>query len=340
MRRRVTQRDIAEAVGVSHVAVSHVLHNPSGTRTKIGADTKAEILRVAQQMGYQPRAVTTHNIAIVVEPQSLWHDLTTNILMAADERLRQLGYRMSVSTLGLDNLQEAEKLFTPKAVDGVIFTEWCSLRASYFSSLQVPWILLADVDHLDGIVDQVALDTEQTAYEVTGFLIAKGHGRICILTGRAGIGYHDRFERGVQQAFKKAKLPGAGLIVVHDDEERGGMDMEEILLPLMRSKKPPTALIASSPGGALVALNRLQRNGYRVPQDVSLVSLIDSPRLLTLRPYITATTAIGAKTVQRAVERLIEKVNYPDSPPQRVLVSGEIIERESVCNKGIRTTSA
>jgi DNA-binding LacI/PurR family transcriptional regulator len=325
----VTQRDIAEAVGVSHVTVSHVLHRSQ--RSRVSAEMQRRIQRVAAEMGYTPRAVTTHTIAVAADPTSLWWDATANILTYADEVIREHGYRMAVSTLDATSMKTAPTLFYQKTVDGVIFTEWYARAARHFHALCVPWLLLADADEpgLEGHVHQVGTDTVGTARTVTERLLREGHERFCILLGPISVGYHQRLMRGVLQALGNAGLPLDNVSVIRNDEEER-IEMEDALLPLLQSTHPPTAIITGSPGGAMVILNRLQRNGYRVPEQVSVISLTDSPRLTALRPAVTATTATGRKEVRLAVEALIEQIKRPQTAPQRALMMGEIIERDSV----------
>ena len=47
---RVTLRDIARRAGVSHMTVSRALRNEGS----ISAERRAEIMRIAREMGYEP----------------------------------------------------------------------------------------------------------------------------------------------------------------------------------------------------------------------------------------------------------------------------------------------
>jgi LacI family transcriptional regulator len=290
-----------------------------------------KIRRVAAEMGYTPRAITTHTVAVVVDAFALWSDVTANFLVSADAALRQHGYHMAVSTLGVANMKDAPKLFTSKSVDGVLFTEWCPQAARHYKALTVPWLLLADADEpeLEGHVHQVGVDTAGTAKQLTNHLINLGHQHFCVLTGAITVGNHHRVMQGVLQALGAAGLPLDNASVITNNDSTG-IELEDSLLPLLEGAQPPTAIIAGSPGGALVALNRLQRNGYRVPEDVSVVSVIDGLRLTALRPAITATTATRNEQVPLAVERLIKLIKQPNLAPERLFLQGEIIERDSV----------
>jgi LacI family transcriptional regulator len=325
---RVTQQDIADAVGVSHVTVSHVLHR--SRRSRVSAETQQQILRVAAEMGYTPRDVTTHTVALVIGADDLRSEVTSSILADADTLLRKHGFRMTVSTLDVASIGQAKNFLNQKTVDGVIFTDWYGKASRRLLPLPVPWVLLADADDVGAGVDQVAADTVQTASMVTEYLLARGHKQLCLFTGRAGIGFHERARRGILKALYEVGLPPSCMMAIHDDPPRTP-DFEEVLVPLLKkSGHPPTAVVTTSFGGAMVAMNRLQRCGFRVPADVSIVSLTDSPRLEALRPAVTSTTAVGFDVVRLAVERLIQKIRQPETIPRRLLVPSEMIERESV----------
>jgi DNA-binding LacI/PurR family transcriptional regulator len=196
--------------------------------------------------------------------------------------------------------------------------------------LPVPWVLLADADDVGSGVDQVAADTVQTARMVTEYLLERGHRQLCLFTGRSGIGFHDRAKRGILEALCQAGLSSANLSVNQDEGPRSP-DFEEEIIPLLKqSKHSPTAVITISFGGAMVVMNRLHRCGFRIPEDVSVISLTDSPRLKALRPAVTSTTAVGFDVVRLAVERLIQQICQPETIPHRLLVPSEMIERESV----------
>jgi LacI family transcriptional regulator len=107
-------------------------------------------------------------------------------------------------------------------------------------------------------------------------------------------------------------------------------EIHEPLVTIMKRRDAPTAIIVITPGQAITTLHALSTAGFRVPADVSVVSVIDNDRFRALPPVLTVTDAVGPAFVELAVKRLIEKINNPDSPPQQTLVAGNVIERESV----------
>ena len=327
---RITQRQIAEIVGVSNVTVSHVLHKPHNAR--ISLEKQQEIIRVAQQMGYQPRSVTTHTIGFVIESGEIHLDATENEIVFAHEILKEHGYRMLFVMMDQERPESLREVLNQKTVDGVLFNCWCNGKVKNLLPDEVPWVLLSEDEGVGDDVDQVSTDTVKVAMNTTRHLIECGHRRICLVAGSAGIGYHERLKRGMAQAMKAAGLPAnhASVIEVYRNDEIGAS-----LVKLMTGVNPPSAIMAASAGKAAVVLNRLLYAGYCVPRDVSLVSFGDSHRLTPLSPSISANTVFDRDVIAHSVERLILRIKSPATPPEKVLLTGQYIERESVAVQAI-----
>lgn len=98
MRKDITIRDIAEAAGVSHAAVSRVLNGrPIGIR--VSSTTSARILAIARQSGYRPNRIardmalrreTTLGLVLA----SGGDDISDEYLPAMDAVLAAAGYRL------------------------------------------------------------------------------------------------------------------------------------------------------------------------------------------------------------------------------------------------------
>ena len=175
------------------------------------------------------------------------------------------------------------------------------------------------------------MDTVKTAAKLTRYLCDRGHERICLITGEVRIGFHERLQRGLYQGLSEMGLPLDNATVIATESRK--QERDEIgrkLLGDRKKRNAPTAVLTSNLGGAMVVLNQLQRAGYSVPEDMSIVCCTDNPRLEALQPSITATTATGRETAEKAVMRLIQRIKHPETAPGRVLIPGEIIERESV----------
>lgn len=319
-------------MGISRTLVTKALHHSNGVR--VGAQTRDEIWRMAEQMGYRPRGVTTHNIGYVVPVGALRIEAETALLMQAEHALRTQGYRLTLANIDLDDLQPLHNVLNPKTVDGVIFMRWCNGGVREIMPPEVPFVVSSDEDGIGADIDLVTMDTVQSLENLTHYLLRLGHQRFCMTLGANAIGYHARLKRGVLHALAAAGLPEKNLQIIELQPSRStaretNEDIAGRLLAVMRQPQPPTAVIATSPNQAIPALYALRGAGYEVPGDVSVVSALDSPHFRAYAPWLTATTMEGPEVAWRAVERLIEKIHQPQSSSRHVLVAGEVIPRES-----------
>jgi DNA-binding LacI/PurR family transcriptional regulator len=328
---RVTHQKIADDLGVSRAAVTQALH---GTRnSNLRPELRREVQRAARRLGYQPRNRTTHTIAYVMQMESIRLAGESRMLMLADQALREAGYRLMIASVHNDSVESLRETLNPKMVDGVLLTRWFGGKVKKLLSPEVPWVLTSDENGIGSHVNMVTVDTLQAAESLTRYLMGFGHERICLVTGSRGSGFHERQKAGVCTALAQAELPVTNLQMV---EVRYDHEIAVQLRPILKSNAPPTAIIGASAEKTLTILNLLCHDGFRVPDDISVVSLVDSELLEPVIPPVTTTT-FGDEAAKQAVQRLVELIEDPDSAPRQTLVPARMIERQSVAP--VRKTS-
>lgn len=323
-RGRITHQDIADYLGVSRVAVTQALHQTR--KTTLSPALQARILEAARELNYRPSNVATYTIGFVSNMHSFALAGEGQYLMAMDEALRESGYRIALANVRDGDLEPLRKILTPKTVDGVIFSRWFEGRVRDLLPPEVPWIVTSEEDDISDDVDQVSMDTVATAQLITRHLLELGHRRLALVTGLGERHYHGHIKQGVQAAIENSRTGAqlSSVIAVAQDWE-----MREPFLKMLNARHKPTAIIAISPEKTIAVLNLLQGTGHRVPEDVSVVSFLDSRLFEPLMPRITATTA-GANTVKIAARHLLDKIQDPLRPARKILLPGEMIVRESV----------
>lgn len=324
-RNRITHQDIADHLGVSRVAVTQALHQTR--KTTLSPELQARIIEAARELNYRPSNVATYTIGYVGNMNSFALAGEGQYLMALDEVMRESGYRIALANVRDNDLEPLRKLLTPKTVDGVIFSRWFDGRVRDLLPPEVPWIVTSEEDGISDDVDQVSMDTVATAQLITRYLLEYGHRRLALVTGLGERHYHGHIKQGMLKAIRHSCTDAelSWVIAVKEDRE-----IREPFLQMLNSSHKPTAVVAISPEKTVAVLNLLQATGHRVPEDVSVVSFLDSRLFEPLTPRITATTA-GGNTVQVAAQHLLEKIRDPLRPARKILLPGEMIVRESVC---------
>lgn len=328
-RSSTTIFDIAEEAGVSASTVSRVLNNSM----PVDPAKKAAVLKAVKSLNYKPNLAAqelgrgrTMTIGILV-PQSASIFYNT-IVDGIEQSLQKTPYRSLVASSNFDPEEERKllDLLVARKVDGII-TLWNQLDENYLLEIAKDIPLISIGRQLNGLEKQCLLvSNELGAYQVTKYLIERGHTRIAHITGALRV--PDSLQRldGYKQALHEAGLePDPQLIVEGNFEEQSGLFGVGVLFA--RGVRF-TALFAGNDMMAMGARLGFYRHGLRVPDDVSLVGFDDQPgSSYTIPPLTTVRqpmTEMGTAAAQ-AVLDLIEG-QEPDLP----ILTTELLIRESV----------
>lgn len=321
---RITHQKIAEDLGVSRTAVTQALHG--SRRSNLSPGLRLEVLEAARRLGYRPHNRTTHTIAYVMQFENMKLAGEQRQLVLTGQAVREAGYRLNLVSVHDGDVESLQEALTPDAVDGVLFTRWFSGKVQKLMSPEVPWVLASDEEGVGDDVNVVTVDTLQATETLTQYLLSYGHERICLVTGRGGPGFHERQKAGARMAPARRALPVGGLQTIEVEHDH---EIASLLRPIMQSASPPTAIIGATAEKTLTILNLLCHDGFRVPHDVSVVSLADSDLLEPIIPSVTTTT-FSDEAARQAVRRLVEIIDDPHTAPRQVLVPAQIVERQSV----------
>ncbi len=190
----------------------------------------------------------------------------------------------------------------------------------YFQDERVPSI---DIDHYTG------------SYDMTSFLLKIGHRRIMIfnLEDPAGTTENQRLE-GYKQAFTQMGIPIDDSLIVREPLGEEWFNWPEILRKALTLK--PTAILLPNHGRVAHAVEIIKREGFRIPEDISLVIFDDDPTLLRIDPPISAVRQPLDEMGRLAME-LIMKVGTSQTPiPSHTRLQTEFVVRNSIISPNDR----
>src|SRR3712207_4759442 len=140
----------------------------------------------------------------------------------------------------------------------------------------------------------VTADNLQGARLGVEHLLALGHTRIGMITGRSDLVSAQQREQGFREA-----IAAAGLTVDETLVRSGGIDPElarDAARELLSLSAPPTAIFAANDLSALVTLQVAAELGLEVPRQLSVVGFDDIPESAVADPPLT--------TVQQPIRRM------------------------------------
>lgn len=179
-----------------------------------------------------------------------------------------------------------------------------------------------------GRANEIRIDDDLAAYEMTNFLIRRSHTRIGFIKGHPNQTVSQRCFEGHLRALGDAALEqredmvAQGLFTYRSGEEPG--------LQLLSAQKRPTAIFASNDDMAAGVLSAAGRLGLSVPADLSVVGFDNSPIALTIWPKLTTLAQPVAKMAAEAVYTVIRAHKDKSEPFETILMAHELIERDSV----------
>ncbi|MDP4179794.1 MAG: LacI family DNA-binding transcriptional regulator [Bacillota bacterium] len=348
MPGKVSMEDIAEKLGITKNTVSLVFRNMPGISEK----TRKSVLDTAKQLGYkykrdsrsyEVRKPGLNNICLLQSKST--YDTTgffafIQLGIEAEAKKNNLNLILHVYDDGNENF-EIPRCITEGIVAGVITIGRVSRNtAKILKSLDMPMVM---VDHYydDILVDYVLSDNLSGGYNATEYLINHGHKSLGFSGEiKAAISFYDRY-LGFMKAHEANNIEFDPRLSI-TDKCIGVLINESFEDAVNEIKKLPTmpsAFFCCNDYEAISIMKILNSLGYLIPSDISIFGFdnIDSshsttPRLSTLN---VQKELMGSK----AVQRLIERINNPKGPKEKILLSTEIIERQSVKNIKYHTKS-
>ena len=336
MKNGVKMLDIATKLGVSVVTVSNALAGRDG----VSEQMRKRICETAEKMGYKPsntksekRRMTipkiSKNVGILTSERfvgargTFYWELTASI----SNQLSQ----MNVCTVYECVTAESERdgilpnMIIDGKVDGVIVIG--QVHRSYIECLSKLTIPLIFVDFYDNRykIDSVISDSFNGGYMLTDYLVSKGHRRIGFFgTLNATSSINDRY-LGYIKCIMENELDFRIEWIIGDRNEKGILN-EKIDFP----DDMPTAFVCNCDETAFRVISALKSKGVRVPDDISVVGYDNYTVSSICIPTITTVEVDLAKMAEVSVGIMAKKLADPTYTEGRRIISGRLIEKESV----------
>jgi DNA-binding LacI/PurR family transcriptional regulator len=303
-----TLMDVAERAGVSKSTVSNVIR---GT-TMVAEETRARVERAIAETGYHPNAIarslkarTSSAIGIVVP--DLTNPFYAQLAVGVERAANALGY--AVLTANTECLPETEeqaaRAWIERRVDGVIIggMALASTLPKILLDRDVP-VVLASLGEFDdprlGVIDH---DDAAAMESIVAHLYDLGHRRLAFVSDHLREHAGERRYLGFKAALKKRRL----VPIAIDDGA--------------------TAVVAHNDLQAIATMDRLERRGLKVPDDVSVVGFDDIPLAGHSRIQLTTVRSDAVEMSRRAVDLVTKAARANRTVSHREFLDVQLIVR-------------
>ena len=253
MAKAVKLADIAGQLGVSTVTVSKALSGQKG----VSEELREKIKTLADEMGYkQPsarrreHAVKSYNIGVLIAER--WLDKYDSFYLQMYQQVatravaKECFTLMEVVSAQMEAACEMPKLVQEQKADGLII-----------------------IGRLTGDTDAVISDSYYGAYRMTNYLFDMGHREIAYVGTLLATGsITDRYLGYTKSLMEHGVAVREDWTIPDRDIQTGEIDTDRLMqLP----QEMPTAFVCNCDLTASYLIRKLHEQGYRVPEDISVV---------------------------------------------------------------------
>ena len=335
MVKSVKLADIAAELNVSIVTASKALSGQKG----VSEELRKRIKELADEMGYVPvhsaqkNRNKSYTIGIIslesyfAKFASFYWKMYQEV---ATKAVRKNCFTMlEVISAAAEEALEPPKLFEEERVDGIVIIgkpkkEYLKMLYQY---KRIPMVFLDFYDD-ELICDSVVSASYVGSYQMTHYLIEKGHKKIAYVgTLMYTESITDRYF-GYCKALMESNIDIRKDWVIPDREMSNGIIGMDYVFQLPHEM--PTAFVCNNDVTAYALIQTLERAGYRVPEDVSVVGY-DNYLYPEFGDSKITTYAVDmgqmARIAMHCLVKKIENILYNESIHT---VPGRIIIRDTV----------
>ncbi len=342
----ITQKEIAEMCGVSTSTISNILNG----KLKVSDATRQKVLDVVKQTGYQPnyfaqgmRKQKTNIIGIITE--DLIQFSSPPIIERIMAYCEDMNYRTILVNLRLYDkwentwycdegklqsvLQPAIQELLSIKVDGIIYVAGHSRFINCFpDDFGIPAMVVYGYSKSPKFTS-VVIDDEKGGYDMTRYLISKGHRRIGVIAGAADNMHTQKRILGYQKALFEDQILYNPCLIRYGDWKRhsGYEEVEELI------KEGVTAIFCMNDDMAVGVYDYLYEHGLKAGEDISIAGYDNVEISGYLKPALTTNEIpfadIGTKSAEVMIKLLTEG-NENNDDAEIVKIPCRIIERNSV----------
>ena len=323
--RAPSMHDVATLAGVSHQTVSRVLNDFAGIRP----ETKSDVLTAIEELGYRRNSaaralVLGRSQAIGVLVPNVPNFGPTSSLYAVEEAIRKAGFQSLITVTSEDapSVEGALDFLFDHAIEALIVMaavhDVLDVIDAHDVKVPVAYLLTGD----ERGQWSVSVNQQGAVALAMGHLVEQGHTMIQHVAGPARS----------TEAWLRAEA-------VISEVERLGLEQ----LPTLYGDWTPesghklalkldpraTAVLCGNDQMAMGVIHALADDGFRVPDDMSVIGIDDIPESAFFLPALTTVSQDFSAVGDLAVELLVAAISGKDLPDTTPLPA-ELIVRASV----------
>ncbi len=321
--------------GVSLSTVSRVFNSPELVREQ----TREKVLRLAQEHRYVYNAnaaelPSNKSRVLGLLGPSTQSPLFADAMTAIESRLCDTRYSLVIGSTNHD--PALEKLYLTRLLErrvaGIIMTGFSIGQEHLVEQITaqgIPCVIIWEMLEPESPVSYVGYDNYNLAVSAVEYLFQLQHRRIGLIIGRMNVLARLRKRlQGYKDVLACHGVPYDPDLVVQR-RIPSYLEGKQAMEHLLKLNDPPSAVYVTSDEMALGGMNALWEQGYKVPEDMSVIGSDDiMPAAYSIPPL--STVAVPAREMgKQAIDILLEMLETGDHAPRHYKLDTNLIIRQS-----------
>lgn len=327
-RKEHSIRDVADMAGCSIGTVSRAFNG-----YEVSPAIKAQIGKAVEKLNYipltasKPSSVRGRDVLILVDDKisdrSSW---TQMVLFNALRILGDFGYRSRIEFRNQSNTEISEHL---RNADACIV--WGGFKEELYSGIATKCRNMPIISYSREIPYENAINIfskdKNSMRQLVSQLIASRHRKIGLVTYYKPKGSEERY-KGFHETINAFDCHVNNKWIVADSDFQPSVPGYDSTMKILRGEHP-TAIVYGADILALGGMEAIKRSGFRIPEDISVVSFDDLPESSNTFPPLT-TMRLDTVALATLMVESLEKLLLGRSHDRKVCIERQLIQRESV----------
>ncbi len=317
-KKDLSIRDIAAQAGVSTATVSRVLNKKGG----YSAATEQMIMEIIQERNYQlPEKNAEKVIGILI--QDITNEWFANVAADLEEQLFVQGYSACIYNTNED-VQKTSWYFDEcmrRRFSGIIIVSPTMEIARKARNATTPIIFLDRTPEQKDEIISIEYDHYLGGYMATEHLIRRGCKSIMFLGMEQNNPANSARMRGYLDALKDYQLPILEELMIQLNDNYNLYDTAyQLIYYLLKKKLAFDGIFATNDLRAFGALQALQQNGVKVPEEIKVIGFDDISLARQCYPALTTIRQNTGELARTTVQMMMQLLEDPKSIQEKHLV--------------------
>ncbi len=327
--KKVTIQQIADEANVSIATVSRILNRSSN----VNPETRRRVMDAMKALEFQSKTLDSplsRNNSILVCLPEIQNPFMTSVIDGMQDIAYQHDYHIFCfqSKNYYNTIQDYEHFLKNNHFSGIILVHNIA-SPELLEDLSIRYPVVMCSEHCsDDSISFVGINDYDAGVTAVRHLVKTGRKRIGLINSQLQNNYAKHRERGYRAVLAEAGLEINENWIVHLPEISCDTAIPYIM-GMLSAKERPDALFCVSDVFAAAAINAANALKLRVPDDLAVVGFDNTVFSTMMIPSLTTVSQPSYRIGQQACELLLERIENPSAPTRKVILSTELIVRDS-----------